>query len=150
MRHAKHPVFWTHAALMSAYLFGASNMVYAEGPLDSYRWQNRIVVVFADQDAKQDLARQYQMMLIESDGMRDRDLIVVTVETDLVEIDGLANPTIRADRLRDAFNVPEQGFSILLIGKDGGVKLRSRQPVTTKDLFALIDGMPMRQREMRE
>jgi hypothetical protein len=76
---------------MSAFLFGASNMVYAEGPLDSYRWQNRIVVVFADQDTKQDLTRQYQMMLIDSDGMRDRDLVVVTVETDLVEIDGVAN-----------------------------------------------------------
>ena len=150
MWHAKRPVLWTHAALMSAFVFGASNMVHAEGPLDAYRWQNRIVVIFADQDTREDLARQYQMMLIESDGMRDRDLIVVTVETDLVEIDGVANPTIRADRLRDAFNVPKQGYSTLLVGKDGGVKLRSRQPVTTEDLFALIDGMPMRQREMRE
>lgn len=150
MRHARCLVLWTRAALMGVFFFGATNMVYAEGPLDAYRWQNRIVVIFADQDAKQDLARQYQALLIDSDDMRDRDLIVVAVETDLVEIDGVASQAIRANGLRDAFNIPEQGFSILLIGKDGGVKFRSRQPVATKDLFALIDAMPMRQREMRE
>lgn len=125
-------------------------MAYASGSLDVYRWENRIVVIFADQETKQDLARQYQTLLIDGDELRDRDLIVVAVETDLVEIDGVASQAICADGLRDALNVPKQGFSVLLIGKDGGVKLRSRQPVTTKDLFALIDGMPMRRREMRE
>ncbi len=32
--------------------------------------------------------------------------------------------------------------------KDGGVKLRSSEPVSTKDLFGLIDSMPMRRQEM--
>jgi hypothetical protein len=36
------------------------------------------------------------------------------------------------------------------IGKDGGVKLRSAEPVAAGDFFALIDTMPMRRREMRE
>jgi len=40
------------------------------------------------------------------------------------------------------------GFQVLLIGKDGGVKLRSSEPVSMKDLFGLIDSMPMRQQEM--
>jgi len=39
-------------------------------------------------------------------------------------------------------------FQVLLIGKDGGVKLRSSGPVSMKDLFGLIDSMPMRQQEM--
>ncbi|MBS1237635.1 MAG: hypothetical protein H6R37_879, partial [Deltaproteobacteria bacterium] len=30
----------------------------------------------------------------------------------------------------------------------GGVKLRSSEPVSMKDLFGLIDSMPMRQQEM--
>ena len=50
--------------------------------------------------------------------------------------------------LREALSI--RGFEILLVGKDGGVKLRSPAPVSTRDLFALIDAMPMRQREMRE
>ncbi len=63
---------------------------------------------------------------------------------------GVGEALIRADHLRDALNVPDQGFSTLLIGKDDGVRMRSRQLAKTEDLFALIDDMPMRQREMRE
>jgi hypothetical protein len=35
-----------------------------------------------------------------------------------------------------------------LIGKDGTVKLRSAEPVPVKDIFGLIDSMPMRRQEM--
>ena len=36
----------------------------------------------------------------------------------------------------------------MLIGKDGGVKLRQEEPISVADLFALIDSMPMRKQEM--
>ena len=42
------------------------------------------------------------------------------------------------------------GERILLVGKDGGVKLRSEEPVSIQRIFDLIDSMPMRRREMRE
>jgi len=41
-------------------------------------------------------------------------------------------------------------FSIVLIGKDGGEKLRRTKPLTPAELFALVDAMPMRRAEMRE
>ncbi len=37
----------------------------------------------------------------------------------------------------------------VLIGKDGGIKLRESCPVELGLIFARIDGMPLRQREMR-
>jgi hypothetical protein len=40
-------------------------------------------------------------------------------------------------------------FAVLLVGKDGGVKLSSERPVLTENLSALIDTMPMRRREMK-
>ncbi|NBF41151.1 MAG: DUF4174 domain-containing protein [Spirochaetes bacterium] len=54
------------------------------------------------------------------------------------------------DSLRDKYGVDGQQFVVLLIGKDGGVKLRAEEPVTTTELFSLIDSMPMRRREIRE
>ena len=36
----------------------------------------------------------------------------------------------------------------VLIGKDGGVKLRQEELVRPAELFALIDSMPMRKHEM--
>lgn len=39
-------------------------------------------------------------------------------------------------------------FTFLLIGRDGGEKLRSSDVVTAEKLFSLIDAMPMRQNEV--
>ena len=49
---------------------------------------------------------------------------------------------------RRRFDIAPTGFSALLIGKDGGEKFRSSQPVTLQKLNEIIDGMPMRQQEM--
>jgi hypothetical protein len=38
---------------------------------------------------------------------------------------------------------------IVLIGLDGGVKLRQNEFLGCEDLFAIIDGMPMRRRELK-
>ena len=41
-------------------------------------------------------------------------------------------------------------FSVVLVGKDGGEKLRRTTPLAPAELFALVDAMPMRRAEMRE
>ena len=51
-------------------------------------------------------------------------------------------------QLREALQI--DGFEIVLIGKDGGVKLRSKTPLDVETLYAVIDAMPMRRREMRD
>ena len=38
----------------------------------------------------------------------------------------------------------------LLIGLDGGIKLRQNSILTKEKLFAIIDGMPMRRRELKK
>jgi len=42
-----------------------------------------------------------------------------------------------------------ESFSVILIGKDGGEKLRRHTPLSTAELFAVVDAMPMRRAEMR-
>lgn len=51
--------------------------------------------------------------------------------------------------LRKSLGVAKRGFAVVLVGKDGGVKKVWRDPVDPKDIFTVIDAMPMRQREMR-
>lgn len=41
-------------------------------------------------------------------------------------------------------------FTVILLGKDGGEKLRTQNLLTTNKLFALIDAMPMRRQEMQK
>lgn len=40
-------------------------------------------------------------------------------------------------------------FTFILVGRDGGEKLRSSEVVSAEKLFGLIDAMPMRKDEMR-
>lgn len=41
-------------------------------------------------------------------------------------------------------------FAVALIGLDGGEKVRWSEPVAATSVFAAVDAMPMRQRELRE
>ncbi len=50
---------------------------------------------------------------------------------------------------RRRFHIGQDEFAVILLGKDGGEKLRSRTPVTMERLVKLIDSMPMRQKEAR-
>jgi hypothetical protein len=46
--------------------------------------------------------------------------------------------------------VPSSAFSLILVGKDGGIKLKRSDQVDLREVFELIDSMPMRQNEMRQ
>lgn len=84
------------------------------------------------------------------DGVMDRDLIVFHLRGDGQSRVGEAVVRSQdAESLRRRFRVTADEFRVVLIGKDGTVKL-SESVVELPDIFALIDSMPMRQREMRE
>jgi hypothetical protein len=51
---------------------------------------------------------------------------------------------------RGRFRVEDGPFAAVLVGRDGGEKHRSTEPVVPEGLFEVIDAMPMRRREMRE
>lgn len=140
--------FWI--ALAVCCVFGGwTAMIRAdESPLSPYLWKNRVVVVFVDcHDSP--IARRQQQMLSESrGGLIERDMVVVSVVGDRVQVDGRLTDRIEAGDLRHAVDASSTEFGVLLIGKDGGVKLQSDEPVAAERLFALIDTMPMRQQEM--
>jgi hypothetical protein len=55
-----------------------------------------------------------------------------------------------ANSIRYHFDVPQRLFTLILVGKDGGVKLKRNDQVNLTDVFGLIDSMPMRQNEMQQ
>jgi len=115
-------------------------MAYSQvDTLEDLRWKNRVVLLFAD--GAENLSLKAQQKFIKKDklGYEDRELVVIS------DIIGDKN---RSD-LRSKFNISEKGFTFILIGKDGGEKLRRNTVVQSIDLFDLIDSMPMRQSEMR-
>ncbi len=83
--------------------------------------------------------KQVEALYSDKPGLQDRDLQIHVYNTDTA--------TAEAKQWRIDTNEP---FTFLLVGKDGTEKLRSHQLVTNEKLFAIIDAMPMRKREMKK
>ena len=117
--------------------------------LDEYRWENRLVLIFASSSKDSSYLKQKGEFEGKSDELEDRNIILI----ELLEagISALAKVPLTDEQqsyLRKKFGVVDD-FIFILIGKDGTVKLRAKEPVLSDDLFGLIDNMPMRKEEMR-
>ncbi|WP_265499986.1 DUF4174 domain-containing protein [Paracoccus beibuensis] len=105
---------------------GLRVMPLEDGTLEQLRWQTRPVVVLGPGEAADAQIAALQAWAAE---LQDRAVVILT--------DGPGAEPLR----RGA------AFRVLLIGKDGGVKLRRDRPVDASEIIGLIDTMPMRQRE---
>jgi hypothetical protein len=114
------------------------------GSISQLTWHQRVLVVFADTPASASLAAQRDILARAGNAMAERDLVLVEVVGDSVK-----GASDSAATLRDRYGVKAHTFRALLVGKDGGVKLDSAQPIALKKLTSTIDAMPMRQQEMR-
>lgn len=118
--------------------------------LGDYRWENRLVLVFAPSRENTHYLKQDSEFEGKAYELNDRDIIVFElIEAGQSKMAEMNLTGKQQSLLRTEFNVAADDFELILIGKDGAVKLREKQPVPSGDLFALIDGMPMRKEEMR-
>ena len=119
--------------------------------LTQFQWKNRLLFIFAE-DASHPLFKDLQSQIeAEKAEVDDRDLIVFEVPANGPARMGTTNlDRQQADSLRNHFDLPSDTFSLILVGKDGGIKLKRSDQVDLTEIFGLIDSMPMRQREMRQ
>lgn len=123
----------------------------AAAGLDAYLWKSRPVVVFAPDRDKPAAAEQLKRLAAARATLAEREMPVFVVTRRQVAplSGGRAPATLKADELRKAYGVGDDDFAIVLIGKDGGEKLRASEPVDAARLTDLVDDMPMRRREAR-
>jgi len=126
------------------------NAAQAQWPED-LTWKNRILLVFSDGEHI-GLTKE-QGLLIDADkaGFEERDLVGYYVFGHrIISPQGEHAYASKAQALRQRYaDAKLGGFQVVLVGKDGGVKNRWTAPVGMAELFANIDAMPMRRREMR-
>jgi uncharacterized protein (DUF2336 family) len=135
--------------------------------LASLRGRNRPLLIFAPDSGHPAYRRQHELLQGLDAELADRDMRVVEIIGERVSDRGAletengaetgndaarsrAGAATGAAALRQYLELPPNTFAVLLVGKDGGVKLRRGEPVPPEHLFQLIDAMPMRRREMRE
>ena len=113
----------------SAYASGDTlEITYVETNTDikDLIWEKRPVLVFSNSHLDPNLKQQIKMFASDPDALSSRDVKVF--------VDDKPEPN---SNLRKRFR--PKGFLIILIGKDGQIKLRKNSPWSARELTRIID-----------
>ncbi len=118
-------------------------------PLDSYRWQNRLLLVFAPKVDDTRLTSFQQAIAKVQCEFNQRDLLVGVFTNDSRSRIGERNlSSYDVAALRSSYGIKSHEFAVILIGKDGMPKSHLSDVPEMEQIFGRIDAMPMRQEEM--
>ena len=114
--------------------------------LDNHRWKNRIILIFTQSESLALYQQQVKDLYQDDSELEERDLVIYSIfaQSSKPEL-----PLRKIQSLQQSYNASKEPFLCVLIGKDGYVKRRMTKLYPRKQIFDLIDSMPMRQSEMR-
>ncbi|MCO5733723.1 DUF4174 domain-containing protein [Rhizobium sp. SSA_523] len=134
------------ALLALAIILAGSSEGYAMDSLSTYAWKNRVLLLFAEAGSAK-LEEQVAALKRQAADLEERDMVVLHVGADKVTPIYGNGPGSDAAQIRSDAESGGTSFEVVLVGKDGGIKLRSPDIVSEVELFDLIDRMPMRRAE---
>ncbi|MEP2278438.1 DUF4174 domain-containing protein [Maribacter sp.] len=112
--------------------------------LSDFKWKNRIVVLYENENNFTEVKSALEIIENNTTEISERAIrVFIYKNTVLYTTDGKATDIEKPGTLPKSYN----GY--VLIGKDGGIKSKSPYPFKIKQLFDLIDSMPMRRSEMK-
>lgn len=109
-------------------------------------WKNRVVLVFGNADDPE-VVRQTKILLTKKAELDERNMVVIGVSKAKVTRVYGEVPNLDPANIRKEADIDSDDFQVVLVGKDGGIKLRSQNVVGNVEMFDLIDRMPMRRAE---
>ena len=125
--------------------------------LSKHQWENRILLVISEDFENGKIPLKYFNQIKElkenRDGLKDRKLVIYSVLPTAYQFTNTINRKetdwIKSGSLFVSFNQEKAPFKVILIGLDGTIKETQTDFFSSKELFAIIDGMPMRKAEMK-
>ena len=129
----------------TAIFFLLFSMISFGQNIKKHQWKNRVLIVFTD-DLQNDVYKNQLLILEEHPKeLLERKLVVYCFTKSKYSYNFTSDwkPSTK-------FKNEKVDFKVMLIGLDGGVKLAQTQYLSTEKLFTIIDGMPMRKRELKK
>jgi hypothetical protein len=114
-----------------------------EVTLDELKWKNRIVLFFPDASKNDSLDFSFL-----KDELQDRKLVYFIFQND--EILSNSDFTFSQDQQKSIRSKYQMGYSKsswILLGLDGGVKVKKEGDLDWDFIFRTVDSMPMRRSE---
>jgi hypothetical protein len=116
--------------------------------LAGHRWKNRVVLILTDQTDNKDYRKQVEELKNHLDGVNERKILVYHITPDSFKQGLMDEKWQKAETGYALYKQTDSQPEIILIGLDGGIKLRAKEFLSAQELFANIDAMPMRRHEM--
>lgn len=117
--------------------------------LSEYQWENRLVIILTENESSEKLSKQLKIFEKNINGLKDRKLMILHSTPKKQREIFPEESGWQDSKLYQEMKESQLTFEIVLIGLDGGVKLRQTEVLETKKLFDLIDSMPMRKAEIQ-
>ena len=119
-------------------------------PVKGHLWKERVLIVTASSPTNVGYKRQEQLLTKGKKGIKERDLVIYRLYNEhWLDPENNLLDGKEAEAIYASYDIEPGTFSVVLIGKDGGVKMRKSDIVSTREIFQLIDSMPMRRQEMK-
>lgn len=123
--------------------------------LKAYRWQHRLLLLISkDNDAVQ-YNNQLQQLKEHANEFAERKLLILDIRKNKYRIITPTKTTFEVSNwitdtsLFEKYALKKEKFSLVLLGLDGGKKLKQTKIITKYKLFAKIDAMPMRRQVLK-
>lgn len=143
----------TFIATIVSILISSSGTASAKNgvELGDYLWKKRPLLLFAPSPNSPVYRPVPDSLSAHLEQIHDRHMVIIEVfQNGLVRIDGKSDSRHTAESFRQQFSAKKGELTAILVGKDGGLKLRQKGSLDLGEIFSLIDTMPMRQQEMRK
>ena len=127
---------------------GSGHALDAARLMPDLTWEKRVLLVFVPDEQNAGYQRQQAILQAIKGGLSERDMTVIRAfADDHVVVDEQSHAQSAAS-FYQRYTVISDEFRVILVGKDGTIKLDRESAVSGDDLFSLIDSMPMRRQEM--
>jgi hypothetical protein len=127
-------------------IFSKFSVLHAQN-LSQHLWKNRVILILSEDNAV--FERQILAFKANEKGMNERSLIVYHLKSDEYEQVMPKSEVHKSKNLFEKYKQANISFEVILIGLDGGIKLRQTDFLSCEKLFATIDSMPMRSAEIK-
>ena len=121
--------------------------------LEKHTWKNRILVVKTSDSSSEIYQQQINEFENAADELNIRKFVLYKITGDAYELIDFTNRELNTSGKINGNSIGEtlndkENFEVILIGLDGGIKLRQTDVLTKEALFSIVDAMPMRRNEL--
>jgi hypothetical protein len=127
-----------------------TNIAKAGSVLEEHIDKQRVLLIFSPRESDKNannLIKQSEKLEAE---LKDRDLVIYKVVNNSGVYSEGRKINAKPSSFYSTLNAPYNIFSVVLVCKDGGIKYRSEDEVSMKDILKIIDKMPGRIKELEQ